>query len=98
MKDFSKEEIEKLSLISNEMLNDFICGNDNEYKIGKLLKSRWEECERGDYDNYDEEDVNLFFDCKKILGKDIFKLTINDCEYSLCVKRKDLVLSWINNI
>ena len=97
-KNFSNEEIKELSLMLNEMLNEFSDGNDNEYKIGKVLKSRWEECEKGDYDNYEEEDVNRFFECKKILGKDVFKLVINDCEYSLCVKSKDLVLSWINNI
>jgi hypothetical protein len=97
-KNFSNVEIEKLNLILNEMLNEFNDGNDNEFELGRLLESRWEECEKGDLDNYDEEDVNFYFECKNILGKDVYKVIIDDCEYSLYVKGEDLILSWINDL
>jgi hypothetical protein len=97
-KNFSIEEIEKLNLILNEMLDEFNCGNDNEYELGRLLESRWEECEKGDLDLYDEEDVKFYFECKTILGKNIYKVIIDECEYSLYVEGEDLILSWINNL
>jgi len=97
-KNFSNVENEKLNLILNEMLNEFNDGNDNEYELGKLLESRWEECEKGNLDNYDEEDVNFYFECKNILGEDVYKVIIDDCEYSLYVKGEDLILSWINDL
>jgi hypothetical protein len=97
-KNFSNEENEKLSLILREMLDEFGCGNDNEYEIGRLLESRWEECEKGDLDNYEEEDVNFYFECKNILGEDVYKVIIDKCEFSLYVEGEDLVLSWINDI
>jgi hypothetical protein len=98
MKDFKKEEIKKLMNIGNEMFMEFNEGNDNEYPKGERLESRWEECEKGDLDNYEEEDVNFYFECKNILGEDVYKVIIDECEFSLYVEGEDLVLSWINDI
>jgi hypothetical protein len=43
------------------MVRNFCEGNDNEYDEGELMEFRFEECERGDIDNYGEEEVNKFF-------------------------------------
>jgi hypothetical protein len=98
MKNFKKEEIEKLMNIGNEMFMEFNEGNDNEYPKGVKLESRWEECEKGDLDLYDEEDVDLYFEVKNILSNNkVFKFIDEDynCELSLYVEGEDLVLSWI---
>jgi hypothetical protein len=40
-----------------EMIYDFCCGNENEYKVGSKVSFLFEECEKGDDDLYDEEDI-----------------------------------------
>ena len=96
MKKLSSSEISKNYLES--MIYNFNCGNDNEYNEGELVEFRYEEIEKGNLDNYDEEDVNFYFECKNILGEDVYKVIIDDCEYSLYVKGEDLILSWINDL
>jgi hypothetical protein len=50
-----------------EMIYDFCCGNENEYKVGSKVSFLYEECEKGDDDLYDEEDIKNFFEVKEFI-------------------------------
>jgi hypothetical protein len=78
------------------MVNEFNEGNDNEYKKGKKVSFKFEEIEKGDLDNYDEEDVELFFKVRDYLKEEV-KLVIGEIEYSFKVSKKDIVCSFIEN-
>lgn len=80
------------------MIYDFCCGNDNEYKKGKLVKFKYEEEEKGDLNNYDEEDVNMFYEVRKYIkevGEVIYLNEDDGIEYKFVVKKKDIVCSFI---
>jgi hypothetical protein len=82
------------------MIDEFNCGNDNEYKVGSRVSFKFEECEKGDLDNYDEEDVELFFKVRNYLkeeGEVKMILGYNEIEYSFKVSKKDIVCSFIEN-
>jgi hypothetical protein len=82
------------------MVNEFNEGNDNEYKKGKKISFKFEEIEKGDLDNYDEEDVELFFKVRNYLkeeGEVKMILGYNEIEYSFKVSKKDIVCSFIEN-
>lgn len=79
------------------MVNEFNDGNDNEYKKGKKVSFKFEEIEKGDLDNYDEEDVEMFFKVRDYLKKEEVKLVIGEIEYSFKVNKKDIVCSFIEN-
>jgi len=78
------------------MVNEFSDGNDNEYKKGKKVSFKFEEIEKGDYDLYDEEDVNMFYEVRNYLKEEV-KIKIGDMEYIIKVNKKDIVCSFIEN-
>jgi hypothetical protein len=49
------------------MIDEFCCGNDNEYKVGSKVSFLFEEIEKGDLDLYEEEDVNNFFKIREFI-------------------------------
>jgi len=80
------------------MIYDFNCGNDNEYDEGELVEFRYEEIEKGDLDNYDEEDVNMFYEVRKYISevKEVNYLNENDkINYKFVVEENDIVCSFI---
>jgi hypothetical protein len=83
------------------MIDEFNCGNDNEYKVGSRVSFKFEECEKGDLDNYDEEDVNAFFEIRKYIEdeggelKYIGEFDDKDLEYTFKVVGEDIECSWI---
>jgi hypothetical protein len=87
------------------MIYDFNCGNDNEYDEGDLVEFRYEEIEKGDLDNYDEEDVNMFYEMRNYISevKEIkYKSDDDGIEYIFSVEGNDIVcrfkeVSWDEN-
>jgi hypothetical protein len=83
------------------MIDDFCCGNDNEYPGGILVSFLYEECEKGDDDLYDEEDVKNFFDVREFIknegGEVKYMGEFNDepLEYTFKVIGDDIECSWI---
>jgi hypothetical protein len=85
------------------MIDEFCCGNDNEYKVGSKVSFLFEECEKGDDDLYDEEDVKDFFEVREFIKNEgnevkyIGKFNGKDLEYNfkLVNKKKDIKCSWI---
>jgi hypothetical protein len=76
------------------MIYDFNCGNDNEYDEGELVEFRYEEIEKGDLDNYDEEDVNMFYEMRDYINevKEIkYKNDDDGIEYIFSVEENDIV-------
>jgi len=93
---------EKVVNYFEEMIYDFCCGNDNEYKVGSKVSFLFEEDEKGDDDLYDEEDVKNFFEVREFIkneGGEIkyIKLDIDneDLEYIFKVVGSDIECSWI---
>ena len=80
------------------MIIRFCEGNDNEYKKGKLIKFKYEEIEKGDVDNYGEEEVNMFYEVRNYINevKEVnYLFGDNKIEYKFIVKKKDIVCSFI---
>jgi hypothetical protein len=80
------------------MVRNFCEGNDNEYDEGELMEFRFEECERGDIDNYGEEEVNKFYEVRKYISEvgEVSYLDENDkIEYTFTVENDDIVCKWI---
>jgi hypothetical protein len=85
------------------MIEDFSCGNDNEFKVGSRVSFLFEEIEKADLDNYEEEDVNEFLSVRDFIknegGKVKYVGTFNDepLEYifELVNNGKDIKCSWI---
>jgi hypothetical protein len=87
------------------MIYDFNCGNDNEYDEGELVEFRYEEIEKGDLDNYDEEDVNMFYEMRDYINevKEIKYKNDDGIEYIFSVEENDIVckfkeVSWKNRL
>ena len=65
------------------------------------LVFKFEEIEKGDLDNYDEEDVNNFFGVRKFIKdeggevKYIGKFNDKDLEYTFKVIKSDIECSWV---
>lgn len=84
-----------------EMINDFCCGNDNEYKVGSKVSFLYEEIEKGDFDIYDDEDVENFYYVKEFIlneggeVKYMGKLGDDDLEYIFKIDGDDIECSWI---
>jgi len=92
MKKLSSSEISKNYLES--MIYNFNCGNDNEYNEGELVEFRYEEIEKGNLDNYDEEDVNMFYKMRNYINevKEIkYKNDEDRIEYVFSVEGNDIV-------
>jgi hypothetical protein len=83
----------------NFMVNDFCIGNDNEYDEGTLMEFIFEEIEKGDLDNYDEENVKLFYEVRGyILGAKEVKCKcgpLENIEYIFVVENDNIVCRWI---
>ena len=83
------------------MIDDFCCGNDNEYSEGTLISFLFEEIEKGNLDVYDEEDVNEFFEIREFIknegGEIKYMGSFNDedLEYTFKVIGSDIECSWI---
>jgi len=80
------------------MIYSFNCGNDNEYEVGKVIEFKYEEIEKCDLDNYDEEDVNMFYEVRKYISevKEVNYLNENDkINYKFVVEENDIVCSFI---
>jgi hypothetical protein len=83
------------------MIDDFCCGNDNEYKVGSKVSFLFEECEKGDDDLYDEEDVKDFFEVREFIKNEgseikyIGKFNDKDLEYTFKVIENDIECSWL---
>jgi len=85
------------------MIDDFCCGNDNEFKVGSRVSFLFEEIEKADLDNYEEEDVNEFLSIRDFIknegGKVKYVGAFNDepLEYifELVNNSKDIKCSWI---
>ena len=76
------------------MIYDFNCGNDNEYEIGEEIEFRYEEIEKCDLNNYDEEDVNMFYEMRNYINevKEIkYKNDDDGIEYVFIVEGNDIV-------
>ena len=81
-----------------EMIYDFCVGNDNEYEIGEEIEFRYEEIEKGDLDNYDEEDVNRFYEVRKYIsevGEIVYLDENSKIEYKFEVIENDIVCRFI---
>ena len=83
------------------MLDEFCSGNDNEYKVGSKVSFLFEEIEKGDLDNYEEEDVNNFFEVREFIKNEggevkyIGSFDDKDLEYTFKVIEDDIECSWI---
>ena len=83
------------------MIDDFCCGNDNEYDEGTLMSFLFEEIEKGNLDYYDEEDVNEFFEIRKFIKdeggeiKYMGSFADEPLEYTFRVIGDDIECSWI---
>jgi DNA-dependent RNA polymerase auxiliary subunit epsilon len=83
------------------MIDEFCCGNDNEYKVGSKVSFLFEECEKGDDDLYDEEDVKDFFEVREFIKNEngeikyIGEFNDKDLEYTFKVIGSDIECSWI---
>jgi hypothetical protein len=92
---------EKVINYFEEMIYDFCCGNENEYKVGSKVSFLYEECEKGDDDLYDEEDVKNFFEVKEFIkneGDEVkYVGDFNDkpLEYNFKVIGSDIECSFI---
>jgi DNA-dependent RNA polymerase auxiliary subunit epsilon len=82
------------------MIDEFCCGNDNEYKVGSKVSFLFEECEKGDDDLYDEEDVKDFFEVREFIKNEngeikyIGEFNDKDLEYTFKVIGSDIECSW----
>jgi hypothetical protein len=92
---------EKVINYFEEMIEDFSCGNDNEYNEGTLMSFLYEEIEKGDDDLYDEEDVKNFFEVREFIKNNGDKVKyigeFNDkpLEYTFKVIGNDIECSWL---
>jgi hypothetical protein len=92
---------EKVINYFEEMIYDFCCGNDNEYNEGTLMSFLFEECEKGDDDLYDEEDVKNFFEVREFIKNEggevkyIGEFNDKDLEYTFKVIGSDIECSWV---
>ena len=83
------------------MIDEFCCGNDNEYKVGSKVSFLFEECEKGDDDLYDEEDVKDFFEVREFIKNEggeikyIGEFNDKNLEYTFKVIGSDIECSWI---
>ncbi len=85
------------------MIEDFNCGNDNEFKVGSRVSFLFEEIEKVDLDNYEEEDVNEFLNVREFIknegGEVKYMGEFNDepLEYTfkLVNNNEDIECSWI---
>jgi DNA-dependent RNA polymerase auxiliary subunit epsilon len=83
------------------MIDEFCCGNDNEYKVGSKVSFLFEECEKGDDDLYDEEDVKDFFEVREFIKNEngeikyIGEFNDKDLEYTFKVIGSDIECSWV---
>jgi hypothetical protein len=84
-----------------EMIEDFNCGNDNEYKPGSKVKFLYEEDEKSNIDNYEEEDVKNFYEVREFIKNNGDKVKyigeFNDkpLEYTFKVIGNDIECSWL---
>jgi hypothetical protein len=92
---------EKVINYFEEMIYDFCCGNDNEYKVGSKLSFLYEECEKSDDDLYDEKDIKNFFEVKEFIKNEggevkyIGEFNDKGLEYTFKVIGSDIECSWI---
>jgi hypothetical protein len=92
---------EKVINYFEEMIYDFCSGNDNEYKVGSKVSFLFEECEKGDDDLYDEEDVKAFFEVREFIKNEggevkyIGEFNDKDLEYTFKVIGSDIECIWI---
>jgi len=83
------------------MIYDFSCGNDNDYKPGKRISFLFEECEKSDLDNYDEDEVNDFYEVRKFIedeGGEVKYMGMfgdDDLEYTFKVIGDDIKCSFL---
>lgn len=83
------------------MIDDFCCGNDNDYPVGKRMSFLFEECEKSDLDNYDEDEVNDFYEVREFISNEggevkyIGEFNDKDLEYTFKVVDGDIECSWI---
>jgi hypothetical protein len=85
------------------MIEDFSCGNDNEFKAGSRVSFLFEEIEKADLDNYEEEDVNEFLSVREFIKngggevKYIGEFNDEPLEYifKLVNNNEDIECSWI---
>lgn len=83
------------------MIDEFCCGNDNEYDEGTLISFLWEGDEICDDNLYEEEDIKDFIYIRDfILSKSgevkyIGKFDDEDLEYTFKVVGSDIECSWI---
>ena len=92
---------EKVINYFEEMIEDFNCGNDNEYKPGSKVKFLYEEDEKSNIDDYEEEDVKNFYEVREFIKNNGDKVKyigeFNDkpLEYTFKVIGSDIECSWI---
>ena len=83
------------------MIDDFCCGNDNEYKAGTLMDFLFEGEEKCDDDYYDEEDIENFIYVREFIlnegGEIKYIGEFNDkpLEYTFKVIDEDIECCWI---
>ena len=85
------------------MIEDFSCGNDNEFKVGSRVSFLFEEIEKADLDNYEEEDVNEFLSVREFIKNEggevkyIGEFNDEPLEYifKLVNNNEDIECSWI---
>ena len=92
---------EKVINYFEEMIDNFCCGNDNEYKVGSKVSFLFEEDEKGNLNYYDKEDVNNFFEIREFIKNEggevmyIGNFDDEDLEYIFKVIGSDIECSWI---
>jgi hypothetical protein len=80
----------------SDMIKEFCVNNDNEYPEGTKVSFAHEEIEKGDRDNYDDEDVDTFYKTRDYLKKHQ-PITINDTkiDYTFSTDGEDVYIEWI---
>ena len=83
------------------MIDDFCCGNDNEYKVGSKVSFLFEEDEKCDDDLYDEEDIKNFFEVREFIKNEgdeikyVGEFNDKSLEYNFKVIGSDIECSWV---
>jgi hypothetical protein len=78
-----------------EMLEDFTSGNDNEYGPGRKISFKYEKIDKGDRDNYDDEDVDMFDKVSSYL-KTNGPVTFHDkIDYIFSNQGGDIKVNWV---
>jgi len=94
MKKLNWNEMELLEV----MIDDFHEGNDNIFDLGELISFTWDEDERGNPEIYDDYDVEMFKELRKLIidrGGVVKYTDESDVDYTFEVIGNDIKCSFL---